>query len=371
MRNKNIIVKHFNIRFIKSQIINLLAKSKFLRSKFNIYNHIIDINNKPGNYLTNDYFGDKRIYLIKEIKDILISGKSGTSIDIKTKKIITANQFEKNLKNYIKPILTTNEIYIDEEFDVINLCGIYKGHRHYFHIFFDYLIPLFNYLYNFYDGRKLKIVTRSDLSNIQKQIFKFIEKEFPNINFIHLKNSQRIRCKKSIFIYHNHFVFYNIEKNPKIRAITKLVQNFFYKYYEIEQNTPKKDRKNIYVSRYDVKIRRINNETQLLEKLKKYNFESYQLSKLSFKEQIELFSKANIIVGAHGAGFTNLLFSTEKSKLIEIFSSTFYNKGFSMLGDMMNIKRYEIIEDNGNMFDNFTVKESNMNKILEIIEKNL
>ena len=60
-------------------------------------------------------------------------------------------------------------------------------------------------------------------------------------------------------------------------------------------------------------------ETQNL--LKEKNFDIVKLENLSFDEQIFVFSNAKIVVGAHGAGLTNLCFSKEKTKVIEIRSN--------------------------------------------------
>ena len=47
-------------------------------------------------------------------------------------------------------------------------------------------------------------------------------------------------------------------------------------------------------------------------------FSIHKTGKMSFFEQIYLFSNAKVIVGAHGAAFTNLVFCNPKTKIIEI-----------------------------------------------------
>lgn len=81
--------------------------------------------------------------------------------------------------------------------------------------------------------------------------------------------------------------------------------------------SPKAKRK-IYISRND-STRKIVNEKKLLNKLKRYGFESICLSKLSLKEQATLFSEASLILSSHGAGLTNLMFCSDGAELIEIF----------------------------------------------------
>ena len=44
------------------------------------------------------------------------------------------------------------------------------------------------------------------------------------------------------------------------------------------------------------------------------------MAELSFKEQINIFYNANLIVGLHGSGFANLTFCKPKTKIIEIRS---------------------------------------------------
>ena len=48
----------------------------------------------------------------------------------------------------------------------------------------------------------------------------------------------------------------------------------------------------------------------------------YQISKLDFSEQIHLFKNAKIIIGPHGAAFTNIIFSNPGLKIIELIPRT-------------------------------------------------
>ena len=42
------------------------------------------------------------------------------------------------------------------------------------------------------------------------------------------------------------------------------------------------------------------------------------LSKYSFLEQAMIFNRAKVIIGLHGAGFANIVFTKKKTKIIEI-----------------------------------------------------
>ena len=81
----------------------------------------------------------------------------------------------------------------------------------------------------------------------------------------------------------------------------------------------KKFYKKIYIDRSDSKFsdRKIINEDKIKKLLIKKKFKILKLSNFSFVEQIAIFNSAKIIVGNHGAGFTNLIFCKKKTTVIE------------------------------------------------------
>lgn len=74
----------------------------------------------------------------------------------------------------------------------------------------------------------------------------------------------------------------------------------------------------VFISRSDASRRRLQNRTEIMNHLQKYGFESYELSKMSFLQQVKLFSQAEEVIGIHGAGFANLIFSSNCT-VTEIF----------------------------------------------------
>jgi hypothetical protein len=90
---------------------------------------------------------------------------------------------------------------------------------------------------------------------------------------------------------------------------------------KVKNNYPKK----IYIDRSDSnfsKIRYITNEDEVKNTLKLENFSFVSLSSISFEQQAQMFYNADIIVGLHGAGFTNIIFSKPGCKIIELQSKT-------------------------------------------------
>lgn len=79
--------------------------------------------------------------------------------------------------------------------------------------------------------------------------------------------------------------------------------------------------KKIFISRRDAPARRILNEDEIFELFKAQGFERYDMGKMSIEEQITLFAQAEMVVGEHGAGLTNILFCKEGTKVIELFQA--------------------------------------------------
>jgi capsular polysaccharide biosynthesis protein len=84
----------------------------------------------------------------------------------------------------------------------------------------------------------------------------------------------------------------------------------------------------ILINRRLAKYWRIVNESEVERCLHAYGFETFTLETLSFREQVELFSEAEIVVAPHGAGLTNILFQAESIPVVDIFEPGHLDKAF-------------------------------------------
>ena len=76
----------------------------------------------------------------------------------------------------------------------------------------------------------------------------------------------------------------------------------------------------LYISRAGANKRKVVNEQELIEALAALGFESIEAESLRLADQARLFSEAELVVGAHGAGLTNILFAAPGTRVIEILS---------------------------------------------------
>jgi capsular polysaccharide biosynthesis protein len=79
-----------------------------------------------------------------------------------------------------------------------------------------------------------------------------------------------------------------------------------------------KPHRRLYVSRQGGSARRVLNHDRFSAILEAHGFEAVVAETLSVRQQIELFAEAEVVLGVHGAGLTNAVFSPSGALLIEL-----------------------------------------------------
>jgi tetratricopeptide (TPR) repeat protein len=110
------------------------------------------------------------------------------------------------------------------------------------------------------------------------------------------------------------------------------------------QTTPPKNiyPKRIYISRNKARYRRVLNETELINYLSKFGFILVELENLSVQEQADLFAQAEIIIVAHGAGLTNLIFCKPQTTIVELFSPNYVRHYYWIISQQLGLKHYSL-----------------------------
>lgn len=81
----------------------------------------------------------------------------------------------------------------------------------------------------------------------------------------------------------------------------------------------------IFIGRGGATHRALIHEGKIEAMLNERGFESVECEKLSVQEQADIFSSANVVVGAHGAALTNLVFCRPGTRVVELFSPAYVN----------------------------------------------
>ncbi|QHS18266.1 glycosyltransferase family 61 protein [haloarchaeon 3A1-DGR] len=103
-----------------------------------------------------------------------------------------------------------------------------------------------------------------------------------------------------------------------------------------EENNADDDNTNkVYVSRANAVSRRVVNEDAVMDVLSEYGFERYLLEERSLAENAQLLSNADVVVGPHGAGLTDIVFA-ESCTLVELFG-TRLNRAYENLSETLGV----------------------------------
>ena len=83
--------------------------------------------------------------------------------------------------------------------------------------------------------------------------------------------------------------------------------------------------KKIFIGRAGARHRSLVHEEEISRKLAQRGFETLACEKLLLSEQAKAFASAEVVVGAHGAALTNLVFCRPGTRVIELFSPSYVN----------------------------------------------
>lgn len=97
----------------------------------------------------------------------------------------------------------------------------------------------------------------------------------------------------------------------------------------------------IYISRENTGYRKVVNEKEFVNLIKKYGFEVYYFEELNWQQQVKLAQESKVILSPHGAGLTNMLFMEKGTNVIELrrINNT-HNNCYFALANALSIKYF-------------------------------
>ncbi|MEQ9424502.1 MAG: glycosyltransferase family 61 protein [Cyclobacteriaceae bacterium] len=129
-----------------------------------------------------------------------------------------------------------------------------------------------------------------------------------------------------------------------------------------KEDTPKR----FFISRRQAHGRHIVNENELNEIFIKYDITSVCLEDISLRDQINMFGNAKLIIAPHGAGLTNVMFTT-KASIIEFFPSGWtYNRSiiYQLANLLGHTYSFNVIESVNSELDMHLDKQT-LEKLIE------
>jgi len=222
---------------------------------------------------------------------------------------------------------------------VLSLVQGASGNKNYFHWVFD-ILPKIKLCSEHYLLKEIDFYYLPNLQNFQKQtlsIFNIGEDKILDSNlYRHIQASELIVVDHPW--YQRGFILDQVEFLPS--WIIHWLKDVYLKYAKKFDSNEK-----IYIDRTESKFNhcQIQNDNEIFNFLKEKGFSKYKVGELSFFEQIYLFNNAKIIIGAHGAAFTNLTFCKPNTKIIEIRPFTQLNNNYKRISWINNLN-YRLIK---------------------------
>jgi len=274
---------------------------------------------------------DKFLYKIYKIENgRLYTDRVNNTAIIKNNKIIDGPSFQfrtidsnvinTNVRENLALINGTPRLKKNIEGSVLSLLTGGAGNENYWHWMFDVLPRLGIYeskinldLIDFFllpDNKKKFQIETLEILGIQKK------KQISSIKYRHIST-------KNLYVT-SHPVLLSNNATKDIQNMPKWISTWLKKKF-LTNNTKdeKKFYKKIYLDRSDSKsnvksLRLIVNEEEVKNHLRKEGFKIVKLADLHFNDQVLTFNNAEVIVGLHGAGFTNIVFCKPNAKVIEL-----------------------------------------------------
>lgn len=135
-------------------------------------------------------------------------------------------------------------------------------------------------------------------------------------------------------------------------------------------------RRRLYITRRQAGRRRVVNESELEPLLLSHGFEIVETEHLTFRQQIELFADAEIVIGPHGAGLSNLAFAPSGCRVLEFFAPTCLRWGFYYLAAARAQKYWYLVADRAipggkqhqdTGFDDLHIKYEHLARAMEVV----
>lgn len=335
---KKIVSKTFeNIHgkiFLKKNVSNLVdifsVNDPFFRTYENKKYHIYKVTN--GRIFTDN---NENVAVIKD--NTLISRISFQQINGKLKNAKYNSVLKKGTPSFLKKFSGT----------VVNLAQGGSGNN-YFHFFFD-IVP------------KIYLIKKNIKSNIdfyyvskpqkwQIKIYKILgitEKKLINsLKYKHIFADEILSIDHPW--YHKGNFQDQVKKVPK--WVVFVNRKIFLKNAKKFKSSTK-----IFLDRSKSKFNhcQIFNQNAIDDWIKRNYIKTYKPEKISLENQIYLFKNASIILGAHGAAFTNIIFCKPGTKIIEIIPSNHPSRKCERISKILKFKYFRITTKSDNTDKNF------------------
>jgi hypothetical protein len=248
--------------------------------------------------------------------------------------------------NEAKPKLLKRRAAPDGAFFTLTCNG------HFYHFFANDVVPLLYYLRRHGpDIGLLHIVTRPDFPPFVQDTLRAICAAHDNVRILELDRTERLVDVPALWLsrYAD-----TREWMPVTRAQADELGVMLAAYHQLP-DAGEPDRL-LFVSRGSTRLRRLENEAELMAELMEFGFEFFVPKADDHKAQIETFRSARIVVAVHGAALTNLLFCRPGTLVVELFPANHVKSTYCWLANRLGLRYRAVTGLSGDYLQGFPIK---------------
>ena len=186
----------------------------------------------------------------------------------------------------------------------------------YWHLFLEHLLPLIQAArLGAWGDAPLKVVTRAKRPPLIDAVIAGMRAEGVDISVLEVEPHEHLRLDRMLVAVSQ---CCNVERSYALAEAIPQARRIFSHAYQ-GQASGSGGGPRLYITRRGSKLRQIMNEEELVSGLRRLNFTILQSNWTNHPEQLAAFSSAEVIVGVHGAGLTNIVFASPGTKVLELF----------------------------------------------------
>tara|TARA_Y100000590_G_scaffold188900_1_gene215220 strand:+ start:1041 stop:2144 length:1104 start_codon:yes stop_codon:yes gene_type:complete len=362
--------KIFQILFKKIfQKIFILFYGKI--KKFSDFNSL-DIKKISLDNITSDTDSKKKYFFYEIIKGRVYTDTIENVAIIKNNTIVPHISFQQihgDLKSSnFNIVLKNGTPRLKKKFNgtVLSLVQGASGNN-YFHFLFD-IITRLKLCEEKYQINKIDYFYVPEIYYWQRKIFKIFGIE--NDRLINSQKDRHIEADKILAI--DHPWYYKGRVHDEVENIPSWIV-FWLRNKFINMATKFNNNEKVFIDRSESQYNhcQFQNNDEIINFLNSKGFKSYKVGQLDFFEQIFLFNNAKIIIGPHGAAFTNIIFCKPKTSIVEIIPENHPSRQNVRLSKILDLNLTRIItpalKDEEKKYGDIKFSIEEMNEVIKKI----
>jgi hypothetical protein len=245
------------------------------------------------------------------VRDVIVPGHTLTPVDPETWRQIGFESSGPSNWNFSHPGLS-----LLRSRRVAEPAIIVPPFWNYWHLFLEHLLPLIQAArLRAWGDSTLRVITRSKRPPLIDAVVAGLKAQGANLSIMEVGPFEHLRLDRLLIAVNQ---CSNVEHVYALAEAIPTARQVFSAAYESQEPAAAAGPR-LYISRRGSKLRQIINEDELIDGLKRLNFTVLQANWNNHPEQLAAFTNARVIVGVHGAGLSNIIFSAPGTRVVELF----------------------------------------------------